>query len=300
MKNNKNILKWFNNDISDEDLAQLKNDEDFKIFEKIAHYSSQIEVPTVDVEKAFLDFKQKNKKGKVVAFNFNNLYKYAAAIVLLVTSTYFLFFNTTKEFKTSYAETKSLLLPDNSKVTLNSKSNLSFSSKDWDNNRVLDLDGEAYFKVAKGKTFTVNTDLGKVTVLGTEFNVKDRKDYFEVKTYEGLVKVSFNKTTVNLSKGKLFRVVNNKIDTTSIFNINDGSWLQKESNFKSTPLKFVLNEIENKFGYVIEIKNVDTNKLFTGGFSHEDVNLALQSVTIPLQLSYKIDNKKITIFNYED
>ena len=303
MKQENDILKWLDRDVSDEELTRLKKTEDFKTLEKIAHYSTQIETPKVDVEKALADLKRKtnntSKKGKVVQFNFNKLYKYAAAVVVLLTTSYFLLFNNEANFNTQFAETKTFNLPDNSEVVLNANSEITYSKKDWENSRNLDLNGEAFFKVQKGKKFTVNTEIGKVTVLGTQFNVKERENYFEVKTYEGLVSVAYKDTLVKLPRGTIFKVVNGKISTNNTFNVNEKSWLQKESNFKSTPLRFVLTEIENQFNYKIETKDIDLNVLFSGGFTHTDVNIALQTITIPLQLSYKIEGKIITIFNYD-
>jgi transmembrane sensor len=302
MKDENNILKWLNRESSDEELARLKENKDFTTLEKIAHYSSQIEAPKVDVEKALADLKLKTKntakKGKVVSFNFKKLYKYAAAIVVLLTTSYFLLFNNDANFKTQFAQTKTFNLPDNSEVVLNANSEITYSKKDWKNSRNLTLDGEAFFKVQKGKRFTVNTEIGAITVLGTQFNVKERDNYFEVKTYEGLVSVAYKDTLVKLPRGTIFKVVNGKINTTNTFDVNEKSWLQKESNFKSTQLRFVLAEIENQFGYNIETKDIDLDVLYSGGFTHTDINIALQSVTIPLQLSYKIEGKKITIFNY--
>lgn len=303
MKQENDILKWLDRDVSDEELTRLKKTEDFKTLEKIAHYSTQIETPKVDVEKALADLKRKtnntSKKGKVVQFNFNKLYKYAAAVVVLLTTSYFLLFNNEANFNTQFAETKTFNLPDNSEVVLNANSEITYSKKDWENSRNLDLNGEAFFKVQKGKKFTVNTEIGKVTVLGTQFNVKERENYFEVKTYEGLVSVAYKDTLVKLPRGTIFKVVNGRISTNNTFDVNEKSWLQQESNFKSTALKFVLEEIENQFNYKIETKDIDLNVLFSGGFTHTDINLALQTITIPLQLSYKIEGKIITIFNYD-
>ncbi|TMM30387.1 FecR domain-containing protein [Polaribacter aestuariivivens] len=303
MKNENDILKWLNREISDEDLVRLKETEDFKKFEKIVHYAAQIETPKVDVEKALLDFKTRkantSKKGKVVSFNFKKLYKYAAIFIVLLTTSYFLLFNNSTNYETEFAETINFNLPDESEVILNANSEITFNKKEWESNRNLNLDGEAFFKVKKGKKFTVNTSIGNVTVLGTQFNVKERDHYFEVKTYEGLVSVAYKDTLVKLPKGTLFRVVNGVVDTNTTFNISENSWLQKESNFKSTPLKIVLEEIKNQFGYTVKTDNVDVNKLYTGGFSHTDVNIAMQSITIPLQLSYKIEGNIITVYNYE-
>ena len=302
MENSNDLLKWLNSENSNEELARLKETEDFKTLEKIAHYSTQIETPKVNVTEALAALKLKtqntSKKGKGIQFNFQSLYKYAAAVVILCTTSYFLLFNNTSNVKTTFAQTKNFSLPDASKVILNANSAISYDAESWENSRNLTLKGEAYFKVEKGKKFTVNTVIGKVTVLGTQFNVKERADYFEVKTYEGLVRVAYKDTLVQLPKGTLFKVVNGKIATTNTFDVNEKSWLQKESNFKSTSLRFVLEEIEHQFGYKIETGTIDLNVLFTGGFAHTDINIALQSVTIPLQLSYKIVGKKITVFNY--
>tara|TARA_B110000902_G_scaffold121038_1_gene141837 strand:+ start:4058 stop:4972 length:915 start_codon:yes stop_codon:yes gene_type:complete len=302
MKDNNNLLKWLNRETSDENLAPLKETEGFKTIEKIAHYASQIETPKVDVTKALKNLKLKtqktHKKGKVIQFNLKKLYKYAAAVVLLFTTSYFLLLNNNSSFKTTLAQTKSFNLPDNSEVVLNANSKISYVQKEWEKKRSLTLKGEAYFKVQKGKKFTVKTTVGKVTVLGTQFNVKQRKNYFEVKTYEGLVRVAYKDTVVQLPKGSLFKVIKGVVDTSNTFDIYEKSWLQKESNFKSTSLDFVLAEIENQFDYKIETKNIDLDVLYTGGFTHTDINIALQSITIPLQLSYKIVGKKITLFNY--
>jgi transmembrane sensor len=302
MENKKDILKWLNRETSDEDLMRLKKTENLKTLEKIAHYAAHIETPKVDVEKALANLKLKTqftaKKGKVLRVNFKHLYKYAAALVILLTSSYFLLFNNNSTFTTEFAQTKTFNLPDNSEVILNANSEISYSKTGWEKNRNLTLNGEAYFKVQKGEKFTVNTAIGEVTVLGTQFNIKKRSNFFEVKTYEGLVSVTYQDTLVTLPKGTIFKVMNGVINKTNTFNINEKSWLQKESNFKSTSLRFVLAEIKNQFNYNIETKNIDLDVLYSGGFTHKDINIALQSITIPLQLSYKIEGKKISIFNY--
>lgn len=300
MENKKELLKWLNSEISEEEFTRLKEVDDFKTLEKIAHYAPQIATPKVDVKKALADLKlktkKKAKKNKVLSFNFKQVYKYAAAIIVLLASSYFLLFNDTSSFKTEFAQTKNFNLPDNSEVVLNSNSTIYYTKSDWKENRNLTLKGEAYFKVQKGKKFIVNTDIGKITVLGTQFNVKERQNYFEVKTYEGLVSVTYKDTLVKLPKGTIFKVTNGVISTKNTFDIKEKSWLQKESNFKSTSLHFVFTEIENQFGYTIETKDINLDILYSGGFKHTDINVALQSITIPLQLSYKIDGKKITVF----
>ena len=234
--------------------------------------------------------------SKVIAMRpYKRFMQIAAAVAVLLTGSYFYLGTLGQNFSTQYAELKEITLPDNSEIVLNADSEISYDDKNWDEKRNIDLDGEAFFKVAKGKTFTVSTDDGTIAVLGTQFNVENRDGFFEVTCFEGLVSVTYKDTVVKLPQGTIFKVINGVVDSVSTFDVNERSWLQKESNFKSTPLRFVIGEIENQFDYKIETKDIDLDVLYSGGFSHSDINLAMQSVTIPLQLSYKIEDKTSTI-----
>ena len=301
MKNEKEILKWLNNELSSEEIEDLKQSEDLQTLEKIAHYASQLETPKVDAHAALEAFKTRNhfkKKTKVRTLNFKAFYRVAAVLVVMLTSAYFLFFNNTKSFETQIAQTKTVTLPDNSEVILNAASKLTFNEKKWADKRALTLEGEAYFKVQKGQTFNVNTTSGVVTVLGTQFNVKERKNYFEVNCYEGLVSVTYNNKTIKLPPGKTFRVINGTIENVEDFNVQNPSWIQQESSFNKIPLNQVIAELERQYDIKIKIKDVDTSKLFTGSFTHTDQEIALQAITIPLQLSYKIKGNTIIFYNY--
>ncbi|AUC83369.1 FecR family protein [Lacinutrix sp. Bg11-31] len=300
MKDEENILKWLDNELSSDEIKDLKQSEGFTVIDKIAHYSSQMEAPKVNAEEALAAFRSKNSsKTKVIPINFKRLYKYAALLAIMLCVTYFSFFNNETSFNTNIAQTETIILPDNSKVILNAVSTLSYNKKEWKTNRNLDLDGEAYFKVNKGETFTVNTDAGKIQVLGTQFNVKERNNYFEVQCYEGLVAVTYNNKTIKLSKGKAFRVINGKEQLVEDINSLNPSWLQQESSFVKVPLKHVIEELENHYDIKIISKGIDTKKLFTGTFTYNNKDIALQAVTIPLKLSYKTEGSIITFYKYE-
>ncbi|RIA08930.1 FecR family protein [Flavobacteriaceae bacterium MAR_2010_72] len=300
MNSEKDILKWFDNELSEAELKDLKQSDDFKALEKIGYYASQLEAPKLDAQKALEAFKAKHTKkaGKVIHFNYKSIMKVAAVIAILLTSSYFLFFNTQQTFKTELAETRLLSLPDNSEVILNAESVLSFNKKTWQNKRDLDLDGEAFFKVSKGQTFSVNTTAGIVKVLGTQFNVKERDNYFEVHCYEGLVSVTYNNETVKLSKGNIFRVINGTIEHFKDVSSLKPSWMQSESSFNRVPLAQVIDELERQYDINIQIDGIDTNQLYTGTFTHDNKATALESVTIPLKLSYKLDGKNVIFYQY--
>lgn len=301
MKNEKEILKWLNKELSSTEIDDLKRSDDLQTLEKIAHYASQLETPKVDANAALEAFntrKHSKKKPKVRTLNFKAFYRVAAVLAVMLTSAYFLFFNTIETFETQIAQTKTILLPDDSEVILNAASKLSFNKKKWADKRVLTLEGEAYFKVQKGQTFSVNTTAGIVTVLGTQFNVKERQNYFEVNCYEGLVSVTYNNETIKLPPGNTFRIVNGIIENVDNFTTQNPSWIQQESSFDKIPLEQVIAELERQYDIKIKVEGVDTSKLFTGSFTHTDKEIALQAVTIPLKLRYKIEGKTIILYNY--
>ncbi|HEX9152422.1 MAG TPA: FecR family protein, partial [Flavobacterium sp.] len=289
-------------ELSSEEIEDLKRSEDLETLEKIAHYASQLETPKVDADAALESFKARNhanRKTKVRTLNFKTFFRVAAVLVILLSAAYFFFFNNTIAFETQIAQTKTVTLPDHSEVTLNAASKLTFNEKKWSEKRDLTLEGEAFFKVKKGQTFSVHTATGIVKVLGTHFNVKERKNYFEVNCYEGLVSVTYNNKTVKLPPGKTFRVINGAIENIEDFNAKNPSWIQQESSFKSIPLEQVIAELERQYDIKIKTEGVDTSKLFTGSFTHTNEQTALQAVTIPLKLSYRIQGKTIIFYNYD-
>jgi len=88
-----------------------------------------------------------------------------------------------------------VVLPDGSKVWLNAASSLSFpASFRGEKQRVVQLEGEAYFEIFKSRTqkFVVESKGQTVEVLGTHFNINSYADEGSVKTtlLEGSVSVS--------------------------------------------------------------------------------------------------------------
>lgn len=303
MKDEKKILEWINGELSQQEIEGLKKSEDSLVLEKIAHYSKHLQPPVIDAQEALDSFNQKKlekKRPKVIDLNYKNFFKVAAAIALLFTSSYFLFFNSDSTFETAIAQTQSFELPDQSKVTLNASSKISFNENKWDEERTLSLEGEAYFEVQKGKTFSVKTQDGIVKVLGTHFNVKQRDNYYEVVCYEGLVSVTYDQKTVKLPPGKTFRVLNKNIESVDDFDIQSPYWLAKESNFDRIPLSLVIAELERQYDIKIKTEGVDTTKLFTGTFTHDNQQIALEAITVPLQLSFRVEGKTIIVYKYAE
>ncbi len=129
----------------------------------------------------------------------------AAVLVLFVGSVLYRFSgNQTQEmrFATTYGEIKVVTLPDSSRVTLNGNSSIRYSYEEQEAApREVWLEGEAFFEVRKHETpvkkghsqavrFIVHTQNLSVQVLGTRFNVRQRRDQTQVVLEEGQVQLT--------------------------------------------------------------------------------------------------------------
>ncbi len=293
------LAKWLNNDLSEAELTEFKKSDAYTSYQRITDVSSTLKAPDFDVEAALMAVNNKRtlQDSKVVQLHpFKKFLRVAAAVAVLMVGSYFYVNSLDENIATQYAESKQITLPDNSEVVLNADSKITYSERKWDANRNITLNGEAFFKVAKGKRFTVATEIGTVTVLGTQFNVENRKSFFEVTCFEGLVSVSFNGKETKLPAGNSFIAINGKIVTAKTVNMTQPSWLSDESSFKSIPLKYVLDEFQRQHNILVETNNIDTDQLFTGTFSNTNADLALKSISMPSQIKFKFEGNKVLFY----
>ncbi|MRI02294.1 DUF4974 domain-containing protein [Kriegella sp. EG-1] len=293
------LAKWLNNELSEEDLKIFSKTKEFNTYQKIAAVTKNLKSPDFDTQKALFDFKNKDKntEPKVVPmWPYKKFIKIAAAITLLLIGSYFYLNTLNERIETQFAEQKEITLPDNSEIVLNADSKIAYDKKNWNTKRNIKLNGEAFFKVAKGEKFTVSTENGTVSVLGTQFNVENRGAYFEVSCYEGLVSVIYNGKETKLHAGNSFLVINGKIANLDAPKNGHPSWIDNESTFKSIPLKFVLAEFERQHNVTTSTNNINVDQLFTGAFSNTDINLALKSISVPSQLKFKLEGTKVLFY----
>ena len=191
------------------------------------------------------------------------------------------------KIETQIGEQTTLTLPDASTVMINAVSEVAFNEKKWDDDRKIKLIGEAFFDVVKGSRFQVITPEGEITVLGTEFNVKQRGSFFEVSCYEGRVQVTSGQSDVILEVGDTFRSYQGTI-TTGKNSFAAPQWTRQVSTFARVPLSEVFAELERQYGVKVTFGDVNTELLFTGGFAHDSLDNALKSITEPLNLDYII------------
>lgn len=295
MEKEKLILKWLDNEpLTPAELEVFKNLDTYNAIVDIGNSAKAFKAPYFDQKNNLQQILNTSKvKTKQNRFALHWVLKIAAISVIAFSIYYGLSNTGEKRIRSKVAETKITVLPDQSEVVLNAASSITYDKYKWENERTIRLKGEAFFKVAKGKKFDVKTDIGKVTVLGTQFNIIQRDSYFKVACYEGMVGVSIDNTYHQLSPGQALQLIDNEL-TNLVVTTDNPDWLNNKSSFRSTPFRFVIEEFERQYDKNIRLKNVDTGILFSGNFVHSDLESALQSITVPMQLTYRIKNNTIT------
>ncbi|WP_299339397.1 FecR family protein [uncultured Psychroserpens sp.] len=285
------IQKWLDHDLSPQELEAFKQLEDYDDLIKLDLELQGFKANTVHTDESLNSVWSSIKSEQKKTFKLLPLLSKIAAILVVGFGIYFYTTTVNTTTSTLVSQQKTIVLPDASKVKLNAMSSVTFNNSKWDNNRSILLDGEAFFDVAKGETFDVKTTSGTITVLGTQFNVKDRNNYFEVTCYEGKVKVNTTTKETILLPGDNFLIIDGKYIATEKEKLSSPSWLNHNSTFKSIPYREVIAEFERQYNVSIEFENISDSQNFTGSFTHNDIEIALKSITLPLQLKYsKTDN----------
>lgn len=302
MKDEDYIKKWLEGTLTEEEKQAFEGSGEHQSLERLSNALQAFKAPEYDVTQELSRLQEtrseKTGKGKVVAVNWiKPLLRVAAVFVLLSAAYIYLTRDSTVTVQTLAAEKTEVFLPDSSLVTLNAGSTLEYPEKNWEKQRQVNLNGEGFFKVAKGSRFDVQTSSGTVSVLGTEFNVKNRKGYFEVICYEGLVQVQSQKQVVKLKPNHRFRVINGDVKTDELSSAVAPTWVVGESSFASVPLRFVIQEFERQYDVSVITGDVDIDQRFTGAFVHNDITLALKAITLPVNISYQIQENKQVILS---
>jgi ferric-dicitrate binding protein FerR (iron transport regulator) len=285
------LKKWLNDELSDTEKEAFLQSDDYSFYKDIIDNANHFKASNFSKAEDFETFnaKYQSQKPKVKKLKWLNPLLRVASIVVIGFALYFTIFQeTTIEIQTLAHEQTTIELPDASIVTLNAKSQVSYDKKAWSKHREIKLAGEAFFIVSKGNTFDVITKDGKVTVVGTQFNVKQRDNYFEVKCFEGVVKVTSQFITKTLNAGDTYRFLDNEFSESKTI-LKEPQWTKNKSSFESVPLKEVIAELERQYDIKITTKQLDGSRLFTGVFTHNNLENALMSVSQPMNLTYEIN-----------
>ncbi len=199
----------------------------------------------------------------------------AAAVVLpliFTASLAFLLFRSPEKEAVAYREVAvakgeqlQVLMQDGTRVWLNADSRLVYPDNFNDRERVVKLEGEAYFEVAKNREKPFRVELGAMDILvtGTSFNIKAYPEDSLIQTClaEGAISLHNNVSAqgngVAMKPGEVALFSKHsgvcRVDETD----DAGSYSAWKGNrliFKKTPLREVLKVLERKFDRVLKLK----------------------------------------------
>ncbi len=210
---------------------------------------------------------QAPKKSQLIKLNLAKISIAASIFVLLGVGAFLRFY--TISIHVASKDRLIHVLPDGSKIHINSVSNISYHPYWWYFSREVELHGEAFFEVAKGKKFNVISNLGSTQVLGTSFNIYNRENDYQVYCLHGKVKVlDLNQNNVVLTPGEYAtKDRNGKINE-----INNRSedeilaWKMNKFIYNTTSLSKVFKDFERQYDISIKTQLEVDDLLFTGIF----------------------------------
>ena len=185
-------------------------------------------------------------------------------------------------------------LPAESNIGLSPTSSIEYDKDNWKKQRNVSLKGNATFDVTKGVPFIVTGSNGKVEVLGTQFEVLDTENVFQVKVSEGKVRTTSGNIKEILTKDMSFfkNPVWNKDQTL------DEKWMSGTMffAFDNQNLSSVINALALSKKMNFSTDAIDTNKRYTGYFnSSETLETLLQKVFWPMNYVFEIEDNIVTI-----
>ncbi len=210
-----------------------------------------------------------------------------------------------------------ILLPDGSKVWLNSDSKLIYPDRFESDIREIEFAGEAYFEIQKDslRPLIINTNKEfRVQVLGTEFNLKSYDNDKEARTtlYSGSLNVisrrygrgsRFSKEIVTRLKPMescIIKENQNPIHIRQQQTVNsekETAWKDGRIIFDATPMTETIKILERWHGVEFEVKDKSVYSFdITARFKSESIVQIMEMIKYCALIDYRLDSNKVVIF----
>ena len=314
------IEKYFDGNITDAEIKELsdwiKNDRHLQNWWEEEFSKSDAGINPVLRDKLFARIKEQTQgkeetQGKENSRTIRmNPWKWAAAIVLPICIAFFTYYLIDSSqtvgapfiVKADKGDKATIELPDGTNVVLNSASQLSYLNNFGENVRRVQLNGEAYFKVAhdEKRAFIVQVGDLEVKVLGTSFNVSAYEDAKDVTVVllEGKVGVYAQKMSHIMKPGDKieYNKATHKITATQVHPSDYIEWTKGNIYFEKESLENIMKTLSRI--YDVEIR-FDSNKLpneyFTGTIPGGGIQNALNILMLTSPFFYEMDGSVIVL-----
>lgn len=209
-----------------------------------------------------------------------------------------------REVSVPYGQKITLILSDSTTVHLNSGSTFRFPERFMEKERMVELHGEGFFRVAKDPEhpFLVRTSRTRTKVLGTEFNLRDFEEEknSEITVNHGKVAFSGIDTTQVLFLEKYDHAVllgNDTLYEEKVKDDNVTEWMDGVLRFDNLLLEEAVPVIERWYGIRMTVKNPELEKVrIKGRFPKQTLHAFMDNLSYLLNVSYDIRQKEVFVY----
>ena len=253
------------------------------------------------IEEQITEEEPENTDAKV--FKLKKWLMSGAAIIALLAATSIVWQKyTTDSYTTHYATTdsnQSANLPDNTIVSLDRGTTLDIISEDFTQERALSLKGRAFFDVAKDKNhpFTIALPQGKITVLGTQFNIRSTDNVEEIYVTEGHVRYDIADRSFDLKAGDYIKVLDGDVIRVAMNDPNYLSWKNGKLVLNDVNISTAVKNLATHYQAEISLSSdiVTKDCRISTTLDQETLKEALEELSILLSLEYKTVDGEIII-----
>lgn len=301
------LIQWLKSEDSfqdwgDEEWEVASLNMDIKLQQKLL---GEIKKNIIGKEKTQISIK-KNKHRKLYLWTA----RIASAILLFLLTGFSVYYYAMEQLKmqdmivsVEKGQKANIILPDGSKVWVNSDSKLVYGSRFTAKERILELEGEAYFEVApdKNRPFIVETRDLSVKALGTSFDVKSYKEDNCVSTVlmTGKVEVWSENEKLYLEPNQriLFDKSTGKMEKSKVTDAAGfSSWMYNVLNFEEETFENIVRTLQRLYNTRIVFESESLKKYrFTGSPGNTSLESILQILSLTSPLSYEVKDSMIIL-----
>ncbi|KAA2241300.1 FecR family protein [Chitinophaga agrisoli] len=193
-------------------------------------------------------------------------------------------------------------LPDGSHVWLNAQTSLRYPVSFQDKTRQVELNGEAYFDVAKNnQPFIVKTRNQQLEVLGTVFNINSFNNNITTTLVEGKVKLQSLKENnqariLKPNEQSVFQEQQDNFTVTPVDPLYATAWRNGNFSFNNANIKEVMGSIARWYDVEVEYTGNFTNNYFSGKISKfEQIDKLLATLALTGDIHFKRDGRRVIV-----
>ena len=311
------LTRWISGDISGKERECVEkwgdisseNEELLKDTQKVVDGIRELKLmESISSKNAIAKVKQRISGGDKFGRQIFIFWQKIAAIIVLPLLIYSLYQVTEDYFtgtssKISWTEISTpvglrseFTLPDGTKVWLNGNTHLKFPQRFKGNERLVELQGEAFFKIFKNKKKPFVVDAGDLLVqaVGTSFNVSAYSDKIETALVEGRVNVlketnRGRRNIVSMQPGQLAvysplsRAM--KVGTKNLDKYL--AWRDGKILFRNDSLEEVMRKLGQWYNVDFHIDpNVEQGYAYTGSFKGEGLHQILEYIELTTPVKF--------------